>query len=361
MRNFFLELQSLFVRIYNLVYDIEKCCVDEFKIPLEEISTSLLEESHSNFKIKDENWNETSLVYKIFIHLTNDYNIYPSIQPFMTKKFIYALFCNINSYDSEERLIVKLIFYQLYSGNIVFRKQILEVLEDFLIDLNLNNQIGLSDCFDLLKCIFLGLNKPLSKKNSLLLERTILYTFKNKQLKSFWINYKNFLLCLIKEDICVLQITINFIYKSWPCRYPDKIVLVIEFLETLFSLYQSEMIKLSNFKKICSKIIVTMSDMNIIVADKALISLKNDQLLKTIINEFNYGLKVINLLVYNIKNHWCDDIKNISKLVLSKIKTAHPNLLAELDKATIMFIDSIQFSQGAEDLWELLRFELKAD
>lgn len=343
------------------MYDIEKCCVDEFKIPLEEISISLLEEAHSNFRIKDENWNETSLAYKIFIHLTNDYNIYSSIQPFLTKKFLYALFSNINSFDSEERLIIKLVFYQLYSGYIPFRKQILEVLEDFLIDLNLNNQIGLSDCFDLLKSIFLGLNKPLSKKNSLLLERTILYTFKNKQLKSFWSNYKIFLLSLIKEDLYVLQITINFIYKSWPSRYPDKIVLVIEFLETLLSLYFNEMIKYSNFKKICSKIVVSISDMNIIVADKALISFKNDQLMKIMINEFNYGIKIINAIVFNIKNHWCDDIKNISKLVLSKIKSVYPNIMSDLDKNTIMFIDSIQFSQGAEDLWELLRFELKAD
>lgn len=193
------------------------------------------------------------------------------------------------------------------------------------------------------------------------MERTILQTFKNKNLKSFWNNYKTFLTNLIKEDRSVLLIVINFIYKSWPSKLPDKICTIIEFYELLVSIYQSELIKLPNFKKITSKIISSTMDLNILVADKSLIIFKNDTLLKMFINDFKFGNKILLNLIDNIKNHWCDDIKSISKLVLSKIKSSYPDSIEELDNDSKNYISLIQFSQATDELWELLRFELKAD
>lgn len=72
---------------------------------------------------------------------------------FLTKKFLFTFFLNINSSDPEERMIVKLIVYKLYCVNVELRKVLLEVIEEFLLDFNSNKEFqmnGLVDVFDIL-------------------------------------------------------------------------------------------------------------------------------------------------------------------------------------------------------------------
>jgi hypothetical protein len=295
-----------------------------------------------------------------------------------TKKFLYTFLLNINSFDSEERLIVKIVVFKLYCASVELRKILLEIIEEFILDFNSNREYqitGLVECFDilskqlfitckiiLLESIYSGLNKPINKKYLYILERTILQTFKNKNLKSFWNNYKTFLISLIKEDNSVLLIVVNFLYKSWPARNPEKICLTIELYENLVNSYQSELVKLPFFKKLTSKIITSIKDLNIIVSDKAMIMFKNDNLMKVCFADFKLGPKIITNLIDNIKNHWYDEIKAISKLVLAKIKNNYPSEVETLDQELRDYVKTIQFSQEQHDeLWEMMRFELKAD
>ena len=364
IKKLFVLFEKYFSRVSKFsIYDIEKGTIENLKIPIEDMCS--IEETHSNFKVKETNWNELSYVYEIFVLLTNNFFNCVVLSKFLTKKFLYTFFSNINSNDSEERMLVKLLTYKLYCCNVELRKILLEVIEEYLLDLTISSKdiqiSGLIDCFDILKSIYSGLNKPISKKFLNILERTILQTFKNKNLKLFWNNYKSFLISLIKEDNSVLLVITNFLYKSWPSRYPEKVCMLIDFVEIMINQYKTELLKLANFKRIASKIVTSIKDLNILVADKALIIFKNDVILKMMIDDFNWGNKIIVNIVQNIKNHWCEDIKGISLLVLSKFKNTYPNLFENVDLETKSYISTLKFSQATDELWEALRFELKAD
>lgn len=122
----------------------------------------MVEESNSLLKIKEENWIEISVVYDIFIFLLNSSSSiatssqvipYSRLNRFFTKRFLASLFLNINSSDLDERLLVKLVTYKLYAGNLEIRKIILEVLDEYLIELVSNQDSllnnGVIDCFDI--------------------------------------------------------------------------------------------------------------------------------------------------------------------------------------------------------------------
>lgn len=135
----------------NIVYDIEKGTKENAKISYEEIF--LIEEAHSNIKVKDENWNEISIVYEILILLLNNYFSSVILNKLFTKKFMYTFLLNINSFDSEERLIVKMVIFKLYCASVELRKILLEIIEEFILDFNSNREYqitGLVECFDIL-------------------------------------------------------------------------------------------------------------------------------------------------------------------------------------------------------------------
>lgn len=219
--------------------------------------------------------------------------------------------------------------------------------------------------------IYLGLNKPILSKYVNLFNKRILNIFKHKQIKSFWNNLKTFIIDLINFDKdSFLNNLIVFMYKSWPNKNPDKICYLIELIEAIFINMNEDNNKKDNknilfnciyFVKLSNKIINSITNLNVVVADKTLILFKHDELLNFFIDDCKLINVLLTKLIENIKNHWSDEIKSISKLVLSKIKNNKPECLSQCNEEVIKYINSIQFSQDNEYLWDLIKYELKAD
>ena len=352
-----------------LVFDFDKNSIEKPTVTLEEIQ--LVEESNSNLKIKSEYWTEMSNIYEIFILLLNTFshsNMINKVNPiikYLDKKFLSGILRNLNSSDLDQRLISKLILHKIYCSHVELRKCLIELFEEFMNDFHcyeFSHSYGLTDCLDLLKSIYIGLNKPINKRYLSIFSRSILPIFKQKNVKVIWVGFKNFMLSLLKYDHeSFLPIIINFLYKSWPSKNPEKICLIIELIEIIYPLYKTMLIKLLPFKKIILKVVSSIKDMNVIIADKSLIIFKHDDFLYLFFDEFKLENKIIENLVENLKKHWSDDIKSISKLVLSKIKNNYPNIMNTISKELTDYIEMINISQENDDLWEVLKYDLKAD
>lgn len=209
--------------------------------------------------------------------------------------------------------------------------------------------------------IFLGGAKPTSKRFLSIISKAFLPVFRHKNLKMIWSGYKAFLTAIIKHDNTLLNVVLTFFYKTWPYKFPDKLCLLVEFIEGLYSQYPFEISKILVFRKLVAKLIACMKDSNVIVADKCLIIFKHDDLVNVFINDFNFGESILKNIVSNIKLHWSEDIKTISKLVLSKLKNNHGQILESATDEVLSFINSVQFNQDNDDLWEILKFDLRAD
>jgi hypothetical protein len=74
---------------------------------------------------------------------------------------------------------------------------------------------------------------PLKKNTVNLLVQVIFPLIKNKFIKNFFVNYKNFIvkICPLSKDI--LNKFLSFLNMTWPVRYPEKCVYYIELFETV--------------------------------------------------------------------------------------------------------------------------------
>lgn len=74
---------------------------------------------------------------------------------------------------------------------------------------------------------------PMKKNIVNLLVQVIFPLIKNKFIKYFFVNYKNFIvkICPLSKEIVIKFI--NFLNMSWPVRYPEKCVYYIELFENV--------------------------------------------------------------------------------------------------------------------------------
>lgn len=110
----------------------------------------LIEESNYNFKVKNILWEELCIIYKIFVCILNSIsalaitsknnNYILSLNRYLNKVFLRNLLFNLNTFDSDERLLIKLIIYKIYSVNIDNRHTLLHLLEEYLIDFIATNE-----------------------------------------------------------------------------------------------------------------------------------------------------------------------------------------------------------------------------
>ena len=192
--------------------------------------------------------------------------------------------------------------------------------------------------------------------------------FKHSNLKYFWLNLKSFLTAIITHDKSFLVPLLEFLYKSWPSRYPEKVISYIEFIEYLFNTFTEDLVCEKNtentlilvFKKLCSKLLSNIKDDNLLISDKTLILFKNNKFLD-LFNEYKFETRIIIYLTDNIKIHWSEEIKGISKLVLSRFKSYSPDSFEQIDNELKNYIENLNLSNISEEIWDILRFDLKAD
>ena len=61
--------------------------------------------------------------------------------------------------DNEEIVLIKMIIYKIYISSLTFRKYIIKMISNIIIDISHdehNKLLCLTECLDLLKCILLG-------------------------------------------------------------------------------------------------------------------------------------------------------------------------------------------------------------
>lgn len=89
---------------------------------------------------------------------------------------------------------------------------------------------------------------------------------KNKFIKNIFPSLKLFInkIFLISNELVTKML--QFLNKTWPVRYPDKIVIYLEILETIFeSDYIKEKSKNDLMRKILKKLLSSISDINFLV------------------------------------------------------------------------------------------------
>lgn len=106
-----------------------------------------------NFLIR--NWNELVNVYEILVILINNYFSSSVLKHYLDKQFFTNLLNNIQNYDQDERILIKLIIHKLYSNSFLFRKIILKTIENKLYDISYtsskyNDLVGIADIFEIL-------------------------------------------------------------------------------------------------------------------------------------------------------------------------------------------------------------------
>jgi hypothetical protein len=74
---------------------------------------------------------------------------------------------------------------------------------------------------------------PVKEKYLELLEKFVFPIIKNKNLKIQSSNFKTFLIkiCEIHSDIVI--VLLKYLWKSWPTRYPEKVLYYFEILENV--------------------------------------------------------------------------------------------------------------------------------
>ncbi len=89
-------------------------------------------------------------IYEILVVMINNCD---DVEKLLDSNFLNKAISNITSYDSEERVIVKLLIHKLYSSSFEFRKLIIKKMEDKLLDILYNSSkvidiIGINDILE---------------------------------------------------------------------------------------------------------------------------------------------------------------------------------------------------------------------
>ena len=344
---------------YNLIEStLNKNTIEEF------VTTENNNENNigpSMIRIKKENWQDILNLYDIFIELLNNL---PTTSILITKlplEFISNLVFSLQTLDTEERILIKMIIYKIYVSSLTYRKFILKNISNMLIDItndNKTNLLCLDECLDLLRCIILGAKKPINAKYMYVVSNVICPLLKCKNINK-QINLKETLFKFMEYDKNLLNEIIKFLLRTWPVRYPDRVIIYLDIIENIFSknLFNLDERLLDN---IFRKINFCLSDLNFLIADRCIVFFKNDNFI-TYLYKFNIYMKFIKKLINNLESHWSQEIKIISKIVINKLIKKDENILKNLSERDKEIFNSFNYDvNDTEEIWDI-HFNLKGD
>ena len=335
------------------------------KNTIEEFVTSETNNDNTNgqsmIRIKKINWQDILNLYDIFIELLN--NI-PTTGLMITKlplEFISNLVFALQTLDSEERLLIKIIIYKIYVSSLTYRKFILKNIANMLIDVTNDpktNLLCLDECLDLLRCIILGAKKPINSKYMYIVTKVVCPLLKIKNINK-QTNLKETIFKFMEYDKSILNEIIRFILRSWSIRYPDRTIIYLDIIENIFnkSLFNIEE---HLFDLLFKKILGCLSDLNFLIADRSIVYFKNDNFV-TCLYKYNLHLKFIQKLIGNLSLHWSQEIKIISKIVINRLIQKDENIMKNISDKEKEILNSFNYDvNDTEDIWDI-RFNLKGD
>ena len=344
---------------YNLIEStLNKSTIEEF-VSSENNNENVA--GPSMIRIKKENWQDILNIYDIFIELLNNL---PTSSVFISKlplEFISNLVFSLQTLDNEERILIKIIIYKIYVSSLTYRKFILKNISNMLIDITNDektNLLCLDECLDLLRCIILGAKKPINPKYMYVVSNVICPLLKCKNINK-QSNLKETIFKFMEYDKSILNEIIKFILKTWPIRYPDRIIVYLDIIENIFNknLFNLEERFLDSIFK---KINCCLSDLNFLIADRSIVFFKNDNFIDSLY-KYNLQLKLIHKLINNLESHWSQEIKIISKIVINKLIKKDDNILKILSEKDKETIDSFNYDvNDTEEIWDI-HFNLKGD
>ena len=344
---------------YNLIEStLNKNTIEEFVSNESNNENSI---GPSMIRIKKENWQDILNLYDIFIELLNNLPTTTILISKLPLEFISNLVFSLQTLDNEERILIKMIIYKIYVSSLTFRKFILKNISNMLIDItndNKTNLLCLDECLDLLRCIILGAKKPINAKYMYVVSNVICPLLKCKNINK-QNNLKETLLKFMEYDKNILNEIIKFLLKTWPVRYPDRIIVYLDIIENIFSknLFNLDERLLDN---VFRKINFCLSDLNFLIADRCIIFFKNDNFI-SYLYKFNLYMKFIKKLINNLESHWSQEIKIISKIVINKLIKKDDNILKNLSEKEKEIIDSFNYDvNDTEEIWDI-HFNLKGD
>lgn len=326
-------------------------------------------------RIKNESWKDILNLYDILITLLN--NI-PTISLLISKiplTFISNLVASLNVLDNEERILIKILIYKIYISSLTYRKYILKHISNIIIDISHDEKsrlLCLNECLDLLNCILLGAKKPINESYLSIVSDVICPLLKCKTLFKQPV-LKDTLVKLMNYDKNFLNLILSFLVRTWPVRYPERIILYLDIIENLFSgpgqQLESE-IKMNDkilteinedvITALLKKIKCCFSDPSFLIADRSLVFFKNENFI-LLLYKYNLQKAFLSKLIENITKHWSQEIKIISRIVISKITKRDEKLMDCLTQKEKKIIDDFKFDMNeSEDIWDV-HFTLKGD
>ena len=317
-------------------------------------------------RIKNENWKDILNLYDILITMLNNLPTITILISKMPLTFITNLVYSLNTMDNEERILIKIIIYKIYISSLTYRKYIIKMISNIIIDISHdehNKFLCFNECLDLLKCILLGAKHPINDYYLSIITNVICPLMKCKNICKQSI-MKETLIKLMKFDSKACNAILAFLIRTWPVRYPERIIVYLDIIETIFNSEEEKNIlsdiEESTLHTLLNKIKCCFSDQSFLIADRSLIFFKNE---KFIVLLYKYNLEHVFLskLVENIESHWSQEIKIISRIVISKIAKRDENILMLLNENEKKIVNEFKFDiNESEDIWDI-HFNLKGD
>ena len=340
--------------------NLSKSFIEEFAI-----NCSNGEETNSStlIRIKNELWKEMLDLYDILITLLN--NI-PTINAFISKiplAFMTGLIFSLNTLDNEERILIKIIIYKIYISSLTYRKYIIKNISNMVIDITLDNKNHLycfNELLDLLKCILLGTKRPVSDYYVNIVIKIICPLLKCKSLCKQQ-NLKETIIKLMKHDTKLLNRILLYLLQTWPIRFPERIIIYMDLIENIF-LGEINIADVDNniLDKVVNKIKCSFSDLSFLIADRSLIYFKNESFI-LVLYKLSLEKKFIKEIIGNIEKHWSQEIKIISKIVVTKLIKRDEKIKECLTNKEKRILDEFKIDLAeTEDIWDI-HFNLKGD
>ena len=344
---------------YNLIESsLNKNTIEEFVSNENNNENSI---GPSMIRIKKENWQDILNLYDIFIELLNNLPTTSTLISKLPLEFISNLVFSLQTLDTEERILIKMIIYKIYVSSLTYRKYILKNISNMLIDItndNKTNLLCLDECLDLIRCIILGAKKPINAKYMYVVSKVICPLLKCKNINK-QSNLKETILKFMEYDKNILNEIIKFLLRTWPVRYPERVIIYLDIIENIFI---KNLINLDEklLGRIFKKIIYCLSDLNFLIADRCIVFFKNDNFI-TYLYKFNIYMKFVKKLINNIESHWSQEIKIISKIVINKLIKKDENILKNLTDEEKGIFNIFNYDvNDSEEIWDI-HFNLKGD
>jgi len=388
--NFIFDNDNLLLQIFNLItlinfshiryypkYKITDSSYNQIeeknisKSTIEEIALTENDNANNNnanvIRIKNENWKDILNLYEILIILLNNIPTESILINKIPLNFITNLIRALQTLDNEERIIIKMIIYKIYICSLTYRKFILKNLSEIIVDVTYfnGNLYCLNECLDLLRVIILGAKKPVNVKYINCVNTVILPLLKIKGICKKE-NLKEFVFKLMAFDQVVLENVVKFIIKTWPIRFPERIIVYLEIIENLFVDNNNNNNLLIDFLPsdlslvIFKKIKNCFSDLSFLIADRSLIFYKNENFMNSL-NKYKLNKMFLSKLIENIEKHWSQEIKIISKIIITRLNKRDEKILNNLNEKEKKILNDFKFDiNDSEDIWDI-HFNLKGD